>query len=56
MEVAAEKVSQPMMIKLSIKPPLSLTFLFFYDRIFFVVYTILMYHSVVGRQSILRPC
>lgn len=57
MEIAAQKVSQPMMIRLSIKPPLSLTFLIiFYDSILFVVYAILMYQSVVGRQSILRSC
>lgn len=38
-----------MMIRLSIKPPLSLTFLIiFYDSILFVVYAILMYQSVVG--------
>lgn len=56
MEITAQKASQPMMIRLSIKPPLFLTFLIiFYDSILFVVYAILMYQSVVGRQSILRP-
>lgn len=56
MEITAQKASQPMMIRLSIKPPLFLTFLIiFYDSILFVVYAILMYQSVVARQSILRP-
>ena len=38
MEITAQKASQPMMIRLSIKPPLFLTFLIiFYDRMVILV-------------------